>query len=62
MDWTILVIWFLGGPLDGLQAFLPFPTLDSCAAAMPEIERLYLNVGIEATYHCQPPTAIGEPA
>lgn len=54
MKWYILIIWFYGGELDLLQVGLPFPSVEDCGLAIPQVERIYANMKIDATYHCVP--------
>lgn len=62
MTWFVLIIWFDSAPLKDIQVNLPFPSLEACGNAIMPIEKVYLDLGITASYHCVAVGPEGDPA
>ena len=50
---ALMVISYIGGPLDGYASVLPFPDARSCGSAMLTVEALVMDAAPEVVLQCQ---------
>lgn len=53
--WTILWVTFLGGPYDGEQAFMVYPSVETCEQALSVVSS---TLPYDHMMECEPTTAL----